>query len=1066
MRLCSYKKFLEIIKDSTQQLQGRKIVDANKYIAFSVIADQNNYIADAKLIEGVSTFIHTKVLIDKENPDSISYSCNCQHSSHYSGCKHVAAILIKLMSLDDTELPYQPLTLNKTKEQLADQSEHNYLNSISQAVIRYVKNNIDDEELFVKFEDKMNIEAFYENNIIRFKIGNNKQYYIKDLEQFVDDVEKKQEVHYGSSLVWTHDYESFNDDSKKIFNLINKLVVKNLYLKKERFGKGIPLNSGNIDEIYSLFSKIGINGVNFKNSEELLEIEVKKVADGYQFANFTADIPYIRGKEALYFIEPKHQSYIFIKNDFHGKKDVLKLIMLLNNSQYDNLYVDQKDVEDFNRYLLDDIRDEIVIHGDYPLSAREDEKITIYGDVSDEGQISFLIESKINDQTIYAIDEIEIPLSKRMLQIKNFFENYADRVDYSKHCVYFKHDDQKTYNMINEGLAMLQQYAEVLVSEALKNLGQKTEYGLSVGVKVDNNLLAIDLDAVNISKSEIINILKHYRRKKKYYKLKNGEVLSLDSADLKELDEVFTNYNVDLNDVDDGHVDVNLYRSFDLYNRSSSDTNLTYIEDSSFKDLIKNFQQQKLTQYSINSNYENILRSYQKFGVKWLHMLKDYGFNGILADDMGLGKTLQIIALLDSIEKTQPSIVICPSSLILNWVDEVKKFSSSLKVCGIYGTGEQRENLIGSYQDFDLLVTSYEYIRRDLDIYKSQKIEFLYIILDEAQYIKNKNTKNAYSVKKLTGKHKLALTGTPIENTLAELWSIFDFLMPGYLYSYSFFKNNYEIPIVKFQDESAQQALKTLIEPFILRRNKKEVLKELPDKIQNKIEFAFNPQEEKLYLANLALVNQELNDKIGNHKKLDNIKIIAMLTKLRQLCIDPRLVYDDIVEPSSKIKGCMDLVDQLVANQKKILIFSSFTTVLDLIAAELTKKNYSFYLLTGATKKQERHRLVNEFQNDNTKIFLISLKAGGTGLNLTAAQAVIHLDPWWNMSAQNQATDRAYRIGQKNDVQEFKLVMKDSVEDKIVQMQETKKNLADTFVENNAGSLATMNVEEILNLFK
>ena len=407
--------------------------------------------------------------------------------------------------------------------------------------------------------------------------------------------------------------------------------------------------------------------------------------------------------------------------------------------------------------------------------------------------------------------------------------------------------------------------------------------------------------------------------------------------------------------------------------------------------------------------------------------------------------------------------IICPASLIYNWEDEIAKFSKTLNCISITGAKAKRTLGIQNYRDYDLLITSYDYLRRDVDLYQDH--EFECIILDEAQNIKNQKTKNAQFVKRLKANHRIALSGTPIENSLAELWSIFDFLMPGYLYSYHYFKQEYEIPITLDEDEKTTKRLRNLVNPFILRRTKKEVLKELPDKVDHKYMLEFSVSEKKLYLANLAMVNKEMQAKM-KEVHFDRIAILAMLTKLRQICCDARLVYDNIKEPSTKINATISLIKTLTENNKKILLFSAFTSLLDLVSNQLDKEQISYYMLTGSTNKEERRKLVNNFNEDDTRVFLISLKAGGTGLNLTSAEAVIHIDPWWNLSAQNQATDRAHRIGQNANVQVYRMIMKDSIEEKILKMQERKANLADSFVEGNDGSLSKMSKEEILDLFK
>jgi len=514
----------------------------------------------------------------------------------------------------------------------------------------------------------------------------------------------------------------------------------------------------------------------------------------------------------------------------------------------------------------------------------------------------------------------------------------------------------------------------------------------------------------------------------------------------------------------DGHIDLDLFRAFSINERAENDHSLIHFNRSDiFTDVIKRFENIDTSSYEMTSRYDELLRDYQKYGYQWLRTLSDYGFGGILADDMGLGKTLQVISLLDQ-NKTdgQISMVVAPASLILNWEDEVKKFAPSLAAVSVYGTAKARKAIIENARDYELLITSYDYIRRDVELY--QDIQFDYVILDEAQYIKNQKTKNAHTVKELRGTHRLVLTGTPIENSLAELWSIFDFLMPGYLYPYAYFVREYERPIVKDKDEQKQLALKKLISPFILRRRKTDVLKELPDKIETTMPIEFSEDEKKLYLANLSQVNMELQDKL----KMDQtsaIAILAMLTRLRQICCEPRVLYENIAQPSSKMVACMELIKQLRENGKKVLLFSSFTSVLDLLHAELDAVGISHYTLTGATDKVKRRELVAKFQEDDTDVFLISLKAGGTGLNLTAAEAVIHYDPWWNMSAQNQATDRAHRIGQEKTVQVFKLIMKDSIEEKIQTLQEAKKDLADAFVEGNDGTITSMSKEDIMALF-
>lgn len=436
------------------------------------------------------------------------------------------------------------------------------------------------------------------------------------------------------------------------------------------------------------------------------------------------------------------------------------------------------------------------------------------------------------------------------------------------------------------------------------------------------------------------------------------------------------------------------------------------------------------------------------------------------------GKTIQLLAVvLDYVQNTtnpKPTIVVCPSSLTLNWQNEIKKFTKDLSSIVIHGNVKERKKQIKSIPNYDITITSYDLLKRDIEIYKEQKHEFQYIIADEAQYIKNNNTQNAKAIKELNAKTRYALTGTPIENSLSELWSIFDFIMPGYLFGYRKFKELYEMPIVKDEDKLAMKKLKMLIEPFILRRIKEEVLTELPDKTITILNNEMDEEQRKIYLSYLQSAKQEAMSEISaNGFEKSQIKILALLMRLRQICCHPSLFLSDYKGQSSKLNQCIEVIKDAVASGHKILLFSSYTAMFPMIEKELKKENIEYCKLTGKTKVGERIKLVDEFnENENLKVFLISLKAGGTGLNLIGADMVIHYDPWWNISAENQATDRTYRIGQKKNVQVYKLITKNSIEEKIYEMQERKAKLIDNMLSTNETFLNKLSKEEIMELFK
>ena len=482
---------------------------------------------------------------------------------------------------------------------------------------------------------------------------------------------------------------------------------------------------------------------------------------------------------------------------------------------------------------------------------------------------------------------------------------------------------------------------------------------------------------------------------------------------------------------------------------------------------------------------EKTLREYQKIGYTWMRTLARYHFGGILADDMGLGKTLQVIALLTAFyqEKTEqkaagnegsgselplPSLIVCPASLVYNWGQEFARFSPGIRVLLIAGTAKERQEQLEEQMRMEasegaqVIITSYDLLKRDREAYLGRTFE--YEIIDEAQVIKNAKTQGAKAVKEISANARFALTGTPVENRLSELWSIFDFLMPGFLYSYRKFRERYELPIVKNQDPEALTALRRMTGPFVLRRLKKDVLRELPTKEERIVYSAASGRQQKLYTASALKLKEALAGGAwsGNGK----LEVLSQLMRLRQICCDPALCFEDYTGESAKLETCVSLIASASAAGHKILLFSQFASMLERIRERLLQEGISSHLLVGATPKEERSRMVQAFASDEVPVFLISLKAGGTGLNLTAADIVIHYDPWWNVAAQNQATDRAYRIGQEKPVTVYKLILKDTIEENLLKLQNAKLALAAQVVSEGMVSLGDLSQNELMELFE
>jgi SNF2 family DNA or RNA helicase len=489
--------------------------------------------------------------------------------------------------------------------------------------------------------------------------------------------------------------------------------------------------------------------------------------------------------------------------------------------------------------------------------------------------------------------------------------------------------------------------------------------------------------------------------------------------------------------------------------------------DSHFREVVKGFKTVKDADFEEPKSLSRIMRNYQKNGYKWLRTLEAWKFGGILADDMGLGKTLQMIAVLLAAKeegKKGTSLVVAPASLVYNWGEELKRFAPALKVTLITGNQEERRAKIMEDQEADVMVTSYDLLKRDIAFYEDR--QFLYEVIDEAQYIKNHTTAAAKAVKVINSQIRYALTGTPIENRLSELWSIFDYLMPGLLYGYDVFKKEIETPIVKNQDKDAMERLQKMAGPFILRRLKEDVLKDLPKKMEESRYVRLGDAQQKLYDGQVLHMKAELAKQDDSDFNKNKMMILAELTRLRQICCDPSLCYENYKGDGAKLEACMQLISSAMDGGHRMLVFSQFTSMLEILERELEKEKIPYFKITGSTSKEKRLQMVKAFNEGDTPVFLISLKAGGVGLNLTGADVVIHYDPWWNLAVQNQATDRAHRIGQTKKVTVYKLIAKGTIEEKIQELQEKKRDLAEQVIGGETGNLGSLSREEIMGLLE
>lgn len=599
------------------------------------------------------------------------------------------------------------------------------------------------------------------------------------------------------------------------------------------------------------------------------------------------------------------------------------------------------------------------------------------------------------------------------------------------------------------------------VLNGLENLNKETndEYSdenitITPNITLDisqsrNGYMSMKLDIDGVDSNEYREIFSSYKNNNRLYRMKNGAYLDLKDKDIEQAFKLIDILNI-YNDFDNMKIPNNKAIYLE---KLIEDEDLSFVNGSKYvSNVVKKFDKVKSKNYEVPKDLNATLRDYQVSGFEFFKTLSDYQFGGILADEMGLGKTIQTIAFLLS-NKDKKSIVITPTSLIYNWKNELEKFAPTLKVGLLHAAKSEREKILDNIDNYDVILTTYTTYKNDIDKYKN--INFDYCIIDEAQNIKNPDAIITKAIKNVNAKVKFALTGTPIENNLMELWSIFDFIMPGYLYNKSKFKS-----IFVNNDKNIIE-LKNLIKPFILRRTKKEVITELPDKIEQKIIIDLEKEHKRAYKGYVNLITRKIKE-----NNQDNITVFSYLTKLRQLCLSPELMVKNYQGKNSKLDVLINIIND--SSDEKILVFSQFTKVLEVIGKRLNEENILYSYLDGKTSAKDRVKLVEEFNTNNNKVFLISLKAGGTGLNLTSANIVVHFDPWWNPAVEDQASDRAHRIGQKNVVNVIKLIAKGTAEERVINLQETKKELIEDVINgnlDNSSTLKNLSKDDIIDLF-
>lgn len=1037
---------------------------------------------DRKLTASVSGTQRYQVQISLSRDALVrSFQCSCPAFRRYDGaCKHVIAVL-KAAQLQ------LPITAQRANGQ----------NGAAQELLGFFENHNQEtyqEELALEVEVQINT-GYRISAELSLKVGLQRLYVVKDIGEFLKCIKTGRSLEFGKQFTFEPFKHTFNVQDRPVIELLMDMYEQHLdwmemdspYTASSLFEKKIlPLKGVFIKKVFDalgdktfVFSagalpphdaRIVRQGLPLKFSLQAREQDLALSLESEEIpVQLTADGSYYLYQRTIYQATPE-QSEVFPSMLKAFRKGFTQTLVLPAPKKEFFVSEALPSIEKMGKVsIAPDISERFV---------RENLLSKIYFERGAGNGIAAKVEFHYGSIVINPFAHVgdtrnegvsgEVILIRAVEQerkILSILEQAEFTVTQGK--IYLE-DDQKIFQFATTYLALLQDVAELYYSEDFK-LTIRTSVSFSGRVRLDESLdlLEVSFQYEDLKEGELADIFRALNLKKRYYRLKDGSFLDLNQPELESVAQLLDNLNLRAEDLEQDVFNVPKYRALYIENYLRQ-ANLPGIQrNNAFDQLVKRILEPREEAIEIPEGLQNVLRDYQKTGFKWLKSLASYGLGGILADDMGLGKTLQVLAFLLSEKNTTPgpALVIAPTSLVYNWQEEAQKFAPELRVLVIEGTPKERETYLADIKNWDLVVTSYPVLRRDIDIYMD--LEFSYCFLDEAQHIKNPNTINARSVQQLKARGYFALTGTPIENSLSELWSIFNFVLPGYLLSHQDFRKKFELPIVKGEAPEVLTELSRHVTPFILRRLKKDVLLELPDKIETRLKALMTEEQTKIYMAFLQEARKNIARDIATVGfEKSHIKILAALTRLRQICSHPAMFLEDYTGESGKMQLFQEVLADALDSDHRILIFSQFTSMLSIIQEHLMAEKIEHFYLRGSTKASERAQMVQSFNAGEGQVFLISLKAGGTGLNLTGADMVIHFDPWWNPAVEEQATDRAHRIGQMNTVQVIKLVTQGTIEEKVYALQEKKKELIQAVIQPGETFLTKLTEEELKGLFE
>ena len=970
------------------------------------------------------------------------YSCSCPQFSREKTCKHIAAVLIE--DMDEIE-KYEIIDELKASKSILD------------------KYNIDSKsQIKQKLDLEIEFDFRYGRAGLRVYIGNEKKYVLSTntkISNFFHAYRYNYEYKFGKNLIYENSKYYFDKDDTEILEYIEEVTENNGGYS----GSSVDLSNREFMNLLKLLKDKGFNIIEYGKVYNVYQSMPTKYVLDKNNDNFVLKI---EDYENYKILDNQFKYILYNHNMYLLNKEESEYLKLLRQEKINSLTFEKKDLNKFSSGLFNKVKNNISISEEVTeitLPVKPNTKL--YFDIS-YSKLKCDIVFDYNGKEVNYFDKSNILRDNDYEnEVLNEIVNYGFVEDNKK----FTMEDDDMYYFLDEEISKLNEKYEVFTSKKIDDTKILKKVSVNNNFSIgQDGIMTYKFDVDGINTEDLNNIFSALKQKKKYYKLKDNNVVSLENnEELNELNNLVNELSLSKDDILNGDATIPKYRA--LYIDSLKKTKYKNIKTNNlFDEFITNFKKYKDSEIKFDKNDEKILRDYQKDGVKWLNTIYKCDLGGILADEMGLGKSIQTIMFIKEVLKEKKDakiMIVVPTSLMYNWQKEFEKFAPDLKYVVVADNKQKRKEIFDKKDNYNIFITSYGLIRNDKDEYED--VDFELCIVDEAQNIKNYQAEMTKEIKKIKAKCKIALTGTPLENNVTELWSIFDFIMPGYLNSVIKFREKYNVKDVDEEGLKLLENLNRQIKPFILRRKKKDVVKSLPKKIENKIYIELPEKQKMLYMKVLNDTKKEMDDMIseGGFQK-SRMKILQLLTKLRQICIDPSVMYENYNGESIKIEELLRVVKEAIENDHKILIFSSFKRVLDNVKEIFDKNKITYYMIDGSVKSKDRMTMVEKFNNDDTNCFLITLKSGGTGLNLTGADTVIHLDIWWNPQVENQATDRAHRIGQTKTVSVIKLVTKGTIEERIIELQDKKKILSENLIEgkNDSESLSSLTEKDIRNL--